>query len=248
MVWGFQIRLTWQRPEHGRGRLRLKRPKGSSSHSDLGSLPGEMVLFLLLVALLSPTVEAGEWRSHPQRPSPTLHGQTCPDATLLHGLGLVHPSKKISELRETLIPSPLFKLWLHEHSGQAGIFLSGKIIGGHEAKPHSRPYSSRFQGNLTDVGVSLCVRTLCWQQLTAWEGEEQCPGPHPSAEPSQGTLLGAAGLYHQVTQEASQTLGREGQVNASCTWREGTDQTWNIRKPRLWPGAHSANVRNSCFP
>ena len=27
-----------------------------------------------------------------------------------------------------------------------------------------------------------------------------------------------------------------------------THQTWNIRKPRLWPGAHSANVRNSCFP
>ena len=50
------------------------------------------------------------------------------------------PSKKISELRKTVIPSPLFRLWLHEHSGQAGIFLSGKIIGGHEAKPHSRPY------------------------------------------------------------------------------------------------------------
>ena len=50
------------------------------------------------------------------------------------------PSKKFSELRKTVIPSPLFRLWLHEHSGQAGIFLSGKIIGGHEAKPHSRPY------------------------------------------------------------------------------------------------------------
>ncbi|KAI4535344.1 hypothetical protein MG293_014570 [Ovis ammon polii] len=33
-----------------------------------------------------------------------------------------------------------FKPWLHEHSGQAGIFLSEKIIGGQEAKPHSRPY------------------------------------------------------------------------------------------------------------
>ena len=55
------------------------------------------------------------------------------------------PSKKISELRETLVPSPLFKLWLHEHSGQAGIFLSGKIIGGHEAKPHSRPYMAFLQ-------------------------------------------------------------------------------------------------------
>ena len=43
-------------------------------------------------------------------------------------------------------------------------------------------------------------------------------------------------------------MGREGQVNASRAWREGTDQTWNIRKPRLWPGTHSANVRNSCFP
>ena len=50
------------------------------------------------------------------------------------------PSKKISELRETVIPSPLFKLWLHEHRGQAGIFFSGKINGGHEAKPHSHPY------------------------------------------------------------------------------------------------------------
>ncbi|KAJ1069941.1 hypothetical protein K5549_017389, partial [Capra hircus] len=51
----------------------------SSSCSDLGSLPGEMVPFLLLVALLSPTVEAG------------------------------------------------------------------KIIGGHEAKPHSRPYMAFLQ-------------------------------------------------------------------------------------------------------
>lgn len=30
--------------------------------------------------------------------------------------------------------------WLQEHSRQGRIFLSGQIIGGHEAKPHSHPY------------------------------------------------------------------------------------------------------------
>ena len=78
------------------------------------------------------TVPPSEAQSHPTRtdlPRRYTHAQPGPG-----------PSKKISELRETLIPSPLFKLWLHEHSGQAGIFLSGKIIGGQEAKPHSHPY------------------------------------------------------------------------------------------------------------
>nr|XP_040131287.1 LOW QUALITY PROTEIN: duodenase-1-like [Ictidomys tridecemlineatus] len=36
--------------------------------------------------------------------------------------------------------SPLFSLWLHEHQGQDRTFLSGKIIGGREAVPHSHPY------------------------------------------------------------------------------------------------------------
>ena len=41
--------------------LRVKRSDGSSSCSDLISLPGEMVLFLLLAALsVFPTGEAGE--------------------------------------------------------------------------------------------------------------------------------------------------------------------------------------------
>lgn len=41
--------------------LRVKRPEGSTSSSDLGSLPGEMFLLLLLVALLPPPPgEAGE--------------------------------------------------------------------------------------------------------------------------------------------------------------------------------------------
>ncbi|OWK09089.1 hypothetical protein Celaphus_00015387, partial [Cervus elaphus hippelaphus] len=40
--------------------LRVKRPDRSSSCSDLISLPGEMVLFLLLAALLFPTGEAGK--------------------------------------------------------------------------------------------------------------------------------------------------------------------------------------------
>ena len=35
--------------------------------------------------------------------------------------------------------------WLHEHSGQAGIFLSEKITEGQEAKPHSRPYMAYLQ-------------------------------------------------------------------------------------------------------
>ena len=77
-------------------------------------------------------VPPSEAQSHPTRtdlPRRYSHAQPGPG-----------PFKKISELRETLNPSPLFKLWLHEHSGQAGIFLSGKIIGGHEAELHSRPY------------------------------------------------------------------------------------------------------------
>ena len=83
------------------------------------------------------TVPPSEAQSHPtwtDLPRHYTHAQPGPG-----------PSKKISELRETLIPSPLFKLWLHEHSGQAGIFLSGKIIGGHEAKPHSCPYMAFLQ-------------------------------------------------------------------------------------------------------
>ena len=81
---------------------------------------------------------------------PTLRGPVLPHTnrpaqTLLSCTAGPGPSKRISELRETLIPSPLFKLWLHEHSGQAGIFLSGKIIGGHEAEPHSRPYMAFLQ-------------------------------------------------------------------------------------------------------
>ena len=49
------------RAEYGRGQLKVKRPEGSSSCSELGSLPGEMVLFFFLVAfLLSATGEAGE--------------------------------------------------------------------------------------------------------------------------------------------------------------------------------------------
>ena len=83
------------------------------------------------------TVPPSEAQSHPtwtDLPRHYTHAQPGPG-----------PSKKISELRETLIPSPLFKLWLHEHSGQVGIFLSGKIIGGHEAKPHSRPYMAFLQ-------------------------------------------------------------------------------------------------------
>ena len=149
-----------------------------------------VLLLLLLVALLSPTGEAGEWRSHPQRPSPTPHEQTCPDATLMHSLGLVH-------LREFLNSG---KPWSHlpcsnfgsmSTAGRLESFFQGKSSGAtrpsHTPVPTWRFFRSRFQGNLKNVGVSSCVRTSCWQRLTAWEGEEQCgPAPlwSPPGEPS----------------------------------------------------------------
>ena len=174
-----------------RGDLRLS--EGSSSCSDLISLPGEMVLFLLLAVLLFPTGEAGEWWSHPQRPRPTPHGQTCLDATLMHTLALVHVRKflnsgwifsKTSNLGpiSALQPSPpwaqrvvCYLTFRENHRGPWG----------QATLPFStwHLFNTMFQRTFSAVWVSSCVRTLCWQQLTAWEDEEQCPGPHPLLTP-----------------------------------------------------------------
>ena len=149
-----------------------------------------MVLLLLLVALLSPTGEAGEWRSHPQRPSPTPHEQTCPDATLMHSLGLVHLRKFLNS-GKPWSHLPCSNFGSMSTAGRLESFFQGKSSGAtrpsHTPVPTWRFFRSRFQGNLKNVGVSSCVRTSCWQRLTAWEGEEQCgPAPlwSPPGEPS----------------------------------------------------------------
>ena len=52
------------------------------------------------------------------------------------------------------LPS-LSSLWLHEHWAGWNLFLSGKIIGGHEVTPHSRPYMA-YSVSKTSGRTSVC--------------------------------------------------------------------------------------------
>ena len=84
------------------------------------------------------------------------------------------PCKEISEFRSNSNKVKDQQLWAHlplsslgsmSTVGRLESFFQGKSSGAKRPSltpvPTWRFFGSRFQGNLTDVGVSLCVRTLC---------------------------------------------------------------------------------------
>ncbi|XP_076965173.1 mast cell protease 3-like [Callospermophilus lateralis] len=86
-----------------------------------------------------------------------------------------------------LIQSPFFSLWIHEHQGQVRTFLSGKIIGGREAMPHSHPYIAYLWINITEktkkmnrsITVILGAHDIDEQEMTQQVIPIRKVIPHP---------------------------------------------------------------------
>ena len=83
---------------------------------------------------------------------------------LMHSLGLVHLRKFLNS-GKPWSHLPYSNFGSMSTVGRLESFFQGKSSGAMRPSltlvPTWRFFGSRFQGNLTDVGVSLCVRTLC---------------------------------------------------------------------------------------
>ena len=212
--------------------LRVKRSDGSSSCSDLISLPGEMVLFLLLAALsLFPTGEAGEWWSHPQRPRPTPHG-----TDLLRCYTHAHSGpgscKEISELRSNFLKD--HQHWSHLPSPAfASVSTAGSLL-------------SFFQGKSSGAWGQATLPFPIWHLLNIWFQRTFSAVGFPRVW---GLFADSSSLLGKVRSSARAptlcwplagdigssskcrwALGREGEVNVSGTLKEATDHTWNGKK------------------
>ena len=177
--------------------LRVKRSEGSSNCSDLINLPGEMVLFLLLAALpLFPTGEAGEWRSHPQRPRPTPHGTdllTC----YTHAHSGPGSCKEISELRSNFLkdhqpwchlPSPAFASI--STAGSLESLFQGKSLGGmmpsHTPIPYMAFFEYQFSEEIFSSGGFLVHKEFVLTAAHCLGRWGAVPGLPPSVDPLQG--------------------------------------------------------------